>query len=152
MFILRVDMHSHGIHVSITTARKSWRSGCILPVDSKMIGRNLRPFCAHMGLFLFIFLVQALSAARRFYLASFTVSLYLALGPGSGWTTVVSKRISDVLPSGLSGTNGRLVCCLPSCLISLEQLSRRAYCSQVNWFGSSHALIYIYIYIYIYFC
>ena len=102
--------------VSITTARKSWRSGCIFPVDSKMIGRNLRPFCAHMTSYSFFFLAQALSATRRFCLASIKESLCLELGPGSGWTTVVSNNSSDILPSGLSGTNGKVVGFLPSYL------------------------------------
>ena len=81
-----------------------------------MIGRNLRPFCAHMTSYFFFFLAQALSAARRFCLASTKVSLCLELGPGSEWTTVVSNKSPDILPSGLSGTNGRVVGFLPSCL------------------------------------
>ena len=107
------------VMVSITTARKSWRSGCIFPVDSKKIGRNLRPFCAHMTSYFFFFLAQALSAAGRFCLASIKESLCLELGPGSGWTTVVSNNNSDILPSGLSGTNGRVVGFLPFCLVYL---------------------------------
>ena len=76
----------------------------------------MRPFCAHMTSYFFFFLAQALSADRRFCLASSKESLCLELGPGSGWTTVVSNQSSDILPSGLSGTNGRVVGFLPSCL------------------------------------
>ena len=73
-------MHSHGIHNDFERENLEEVTGCILSVDSKMIGRNLRPFCAHMTSYFFFFLAQALSAARRFCLASIKESLCLELG------------------------------------------------------------------------
>ena len=62
MFILRVDMHSHGIHNYCEKILKE-RMHFASVVDSKVVGRNrnLRPFCAHMTSYFFFFLAQARS-------------------------------------------------------------------------------------------
>ena len=83
----------------IVIVKKLLVSRCVLPEDSKVIGKNMSFFFSHTSVYFLFLLCTATFAALPSFLASVTEIVLLQLGPGQGCTIETSVASLSTLPT-----------------------------------------------------